>query len=52
MWMIIIGVVPYIVMGRVIASLDIEMSQWQWWTIWGCLVTSDAISYIKAKLEG
>jgi hypothetical protein len=51
MWMIIIGLIPYVIMGQVIASLDIEMGQWQWWTIWGCLIVSDIISHIKAKLE-
>jgi hypothetical protein len=51
MWMFILSLAPYMVMGQVMSSLNLEMSQWQWWTLWGCMIATDVISYIKCKLE-
>lgn len=44
----ILGVIPYVAMGMIMASLGYNYTTWQLWAILACMLASDAISTIKA----
>lgn len=47
--LMILGVIPYIVMGLVLATLGVGIDKWQWWAVLACMLVSDGISWIKAS---
>lgn len=51
MFLTILGMVPYAVMGATMDIMGYGLSSYQFWTIWGCMIFSDAIWVIKAKLN-
>ena len=44
----ILGVIPYMAMGMIMASMGYNYTTWQLWAILACMLASDGISTIKA----
>ena len=47
----ILGVIPYMAMGMIMASLGYNYTTWQLWAILACMLASDGISTIKALIN-
>lgn len=47
----ILGIIPYMAMGMIMASLGYNYTTWQLWAILACMLASDGISTIKARFN-
>lgn len=45
----ILGIVPYAVVGVVLATVGVGIDKWQLWAVLVCMLVSDGISWIKAS---
>lgn len=48
---LILGAIPYVIMGLVMASIGYNYTTWQLWAILACMLASDGISTIKALMN-
>lgn len=46
---LILGAIPYFIMGLIMASIGYNYTTWQLWAILACMLASDGISTIKAR---
>ena len=50
MFLFILGVIPYMLMGILLASMGYHaFNNWQVWAVLGIMLASDLISYIKGR---
>lgn len=47
----ILGIIPYVAMGMIMASIGYNYTNWQLWAILACMLTSDAITKIKTLIN-
>jgi hypothetical protein len=47
----ILGTIPYMAMGMIMASMGYNYTTWQLWAVLGCMLASDAISTIKTLVN-
>ena len=47
----ILGIIPYMAMGMIMASMGYNYTTWQLWAVLGCMLASDAISTIKTLVN-
>lgn len=47
MFLTILGCIPYAVMGAMMDIMGYGLSSYQFWTILGCMIFSDAISVVR-----
>ena len=47
----IMGLVPYVVVGVILASCGVGITHWQFYGIFACMVFSDVISWVKGMSE-
>lgn len=46
-----IGLIPFGIMGATMASADVGFSDWQYWTVLGCMIAVDIIATAKTKYK-
>lgn len=51
MFFSIIGVIPYVAMGVIMASMGYNYTTWQLWAILACMLATDAITRIKVLVN-
>lgn len=47
----ILGAIPYMVLGLVLATAGVMWNVWQFWAILGCMAASDIISRIRGTIQ-
>ena len=45
----ILGIIPYAVVGVVLATLGAGIDKWQLWAVLVCMLVSDGISWFKGS---
>lgn len=48
---LILGVIPYVIVGLVMASIGYDYTTWQLWAICACMIASDGITTIKTLIN-
>ena len=47
----ILGIIPYVAMGIIMASIGYSYTTWQLWAVLGCMIASDGISILKTQVN-
>lgn len=45
----ILGVIPYVVVGVVLATVGMGIDKWQLWAVLACMLVSDGISWFRGS---